>query len=55
VPPGSTARDLAEQIHSDLAKSMIFALDARSGLRLPADYALRDRDVIRIVAAAKRG
>ncbi|MEM3462760.1 MAG: TGS domain-containing protein [Candidatus Bathyarchaeia archaeon] len=46
---------MAERIHSDLAKGMIFAIDARSGLRLPSDYILRDGDVINIVAATKRG
>jgi ribosome-binding ATPase YchF (GTP1/OBG family) len=55
MPPGSTARDLAERIHSDLAKGIIFAIDAKSGLRLPSDYVLRDGDVIKIVAATKRG
>ncbi len=54
LPPGSTAEDLAYEIHSDLAKTMIFAIDARTRLRLPKDYALRDRDVIKIVAAGER-
>ncbi len=54
LPPGSTAEDLAYEIHSDLARTMIFAVDARTGLRLPKDYSLRDRDVIKIVAAAER-
>jgi len=54
LPPGSTAEDLAYAVHSDLAKTMIFAIDARTGLRLPKNYALRDRDVIKIVAAGER-
>jgi ribosome-binding ATPase YchF (GTP1/OBG family) len=54
LPPGSTAEDLAYQIHSDLAKTMIFAVDARTRLRLPKNYAIRDRDVIKIVAAGER-
>lgn len=54
LPPGSTAEDLAHEIHSDLARTMIFAVDARTGLRLPKNYPLRDRDVIKIVAAAEK-
>lgn len=45
--------DLAAQIHSELAKTMIFAVDARTKIRLPTDYKLKDRDVVKIVAAAK--
>ena len=54
VPNGTTAKDLASQIHSELALKMLFAIDARNGLHLPIDYVLRDRDVISIVAAAKK-
>jgi len=54
VSPMTTARDLADQIHSDLARTMLYALDARTGVRLPADYLLRDRDIVRIVSTARR-
>jgi ribosome-binding ATPase YchF (GTP1/OBG family) len=54
MPPNSTARDLAEKVHSDLAKHFIYAVDVRTGLRLPESYVLRDRDVIKIVAARKK-
>jgi len=54
LPPMATARDLSEQIHSDLAKSMLYALDARTGVRLPSDYVLHDRDILKIVSATKR-
>ena len=53
TPHDSTVRDLAREIHTELEKTMIYALDARSGLRLPVDYIVKDRDVISIVAAAK--
>jgi len=53
VKPNATVTDLAREIHSDLAKTMIYALDARTKLRLPVDYTLKDRDVISVVAAAK--
>lgn len=51
----STARDLAYAIHSDLGDSFLYAVDARKGTRLGADYVLKDSDVIKIVATAKRG
>ena len=54
VPNGCVAKDLAKEIHSDLAQKMLHAIDARSGLRLPQDYQLRDRDVISIVTAARK-
>jgi hypothetical protein len=50
---GSRALDLAGRIHTDLAKSMLYAVDARKKMRLGKDYELRDDDVIRIVSAAK--
>jgi hypothetical protein len=53
IPHSASVHDLAAEIHTDLAKSMIYAVDARTKIRLPADYALRDRDVVKIVAATK--
>ncbi|MBI2648528.1 MAG: redox-regulated ATPase YchF [Thaumarchaeota archaeon] len=55
LPSGSTAEDLAGQIHSDLAKGLLYAVDKRTGLHLPTDYMLRDRDVLTLVSTAKRG
>ncbi len=54
LPRDSSVRDLAREIHTDLEKTMIHAVDARTSLRLPVDYVLKDRDVISIVAAAKK-
>ncbi|MEM3094585.1 MAG: redox-regulated ATPase YchF [Nitrososphaera sp.] len=48
---GSTVEDLAREIHSELAKGILYALDARDGLRLPTNYQLKDRDVLSIVSA----
>jgi ribosome-binding ATPase YchF (GTP1/OBG family) len=45
---GSTPFDLAKNIHSSLAEDYGFAIDAKTGVRLPADYALRHKDVIKI-------
>jgi len=53
MPPNSTVLDLAREIHSELAKGFIYAIDVRTGIRLPKDYILRDRDVISIVSATK--
>jgi len=52
---GSKARDLAYAIHTDLGRTFLYAVDAKTGMRLGADYTLKDSDVIKIVAAAKRG
>jgi len=54
VPYHATVVDLARDIHTDLAKNLLYAIDARTGLRVPADYVLHDRDIISIVSAAKK-
>ncbi len=54
MPPNSTVLDLAREIHSELAKGVIYAIDAKTGIRLPKDYILRDRDVISIVTTHRR-
>jgi ribosome-binding ATPase YchF (GTP1/OBG family) len=53
VHTNASVADLATQIHSELAKTMIYAIDARTKIRLPTDYKLKDRDIVKIVAAAK--
>ncbi|HZY47414.1 MAG TPA: YchF-related putative GTPase [Candidatus Bathyarchaeia archaeon] len=54
VPGQYTPKDLAEEIHSELAAKMLYGIDARDGLRLPNDYHLRDRDVLSLVTAARK-
>jgi ribosome-binding ATPase YchF (GTP1/OBG family) len=54
LPAGSSVQDLARSIHSDLARGLLYAVDARSGIRLPVDYQLKDRDVLSIVSTFKR-
>jgi hypothetical protein len=49
MPDGSTPFDLAEDVHTRLAENYILAIDANTGMRLPRDYALRHRDVIKIM------
>jgi len=53
VPYNASVSDLAGQVHTDLAKTMLYAVDARTKIRLPTDYRLKDRDIVTIVAAAK--
>jgi ribosome-binding ATPase len=54
MPTGSSVEDLARTIHSDLAKGLVYAVDVRTGLHLPTNYVVRDRDVLSIVSTAKR-
>ncbi|MDA4112677.1 MAG: YchF-related putative GTPase [Thaumarchaeota archaeon] len=55
LPTGSTLDDLARTVHSDLHKGLLYAVDVRTGIHLPTDYVLRDRDVLSIVSTARRG
>ncbi|MFA5869373.1 MAG: redox-regulated ATPase YchF [Candidatus Bathyarchaeia archaeon] len=54
VPKGTTARQFAGVIHTDLAKSFLFAVDARTKRRLGEAQVLKDKDVIQIVSAKTR-
>jgi len=55
LPTGSTLDDLARSIHTDLHKGLLYAVDVRTGIHLPTDYVLRDRDVLSIVSTSRRG
>ncbi len=46
---GSTARDMAFSIHSDIGKGFLYAIDARTKRRLGEKYALRNNDIIKVV------
>lgn len=52
---GDTAKDLAYSIHTDLGQTFLYAIDARTGLRVGADYELKNNDVLKIVATARKG
>ncbi|MEM3623472.1 MAG: redox-regulated ATPase YchF [Candidatus Bathyarchaeia archaeon] len=54
VPYGTTARQLAYLIHTELGESFIYAVEAREKKRVGEDYVLKDRDVLSIVSAKKR-
>ena len=54
VPYGTTAREFAYIIHSELGETFIYAIEARNKKRVGETYILKDRDVISIVSAKKR-
>ena len=51
IPEGTTAREFAGYIHTDLMESFIHAIDARTNMRISEKHELKDRDVIKIVSA----
>ncbi len=51
VPEGTTAKEFAGHIHTDLMESFIHAIDARTKMRISDKHVLKDRDVICIVSA----
>ncbi|MBO8182057.1 MAG: redox-regulated ATPase YchF [Archaeoglobus sp.] len=52
VKKGTTAKELAFLIHTDIGKHFIHAIDARKKMRIADDYELKHNDVIKIVSSA---
>lgn len=52
VPRGSTAKDLAYRVHTEIGDHFIRGIDARTHRVIGADHELKDGDVIRIVTDA---
>ncbi|MGA2911957.1 MAG: redox-regulated ATPase YchF [Methanoregula sp.] len=50
---GSTPHDLAFQVHTDIGKGFLYAVDARTKMRIKENHLLKDGDIIKIVSAAK--
>jgi ribosome-binding ATPase YchF (GTP1/OBG family) len=50
---GSTPHDLAYQVHTDIGKGFLYAVDARSKMRIKENHVLKNGDIIKIVSAAK--
>jgi len=50
IPRGSTAKDLAYKVHTDLGDHFIRAIDARTHRIIGADHQLNDGDIISIIA-----
>ncbi|WP_457741764.1 redox-regulated ATPase YchF [Thermococcus sp.] len=53
LPKDSTPRDLAYKVHTDLGKTFLYAVNARTKRRVGEDYKLQFNDIIKIVATAK--
>ena len=51
VPKGTTAKQLAAKVHTELADKFVRGIDARSKRRLAADYELKNGDVVEIMFA----
>lgn len=54
LPRHADLEELAYNIHSALGKNLIGGIDVRTGIRLPKDYILHDRDVVHLIVG-KRG
>jgi ribosome-binding ATPase YchF (GTP1/OBG family) len=50
---GSTPHDLAYQVHTDIGKGFLYAIDARTKMRIKESHVLKDGDIIKIVSTAK--
>jgi ribosome-binding ATPase len=53
VPYGTTAKEFAGIIHSDLAAGFLYATEVRSKMRVADDYVLKNDDVISIVSTKR--
>ncbi|NJF25968.1 redox-regulated ATPase YchF [Thermococcus sp. Bubb.Bath] len=53
LPKTSTPRDLAYKVHTDLGKTFLYAVNARTHRRVGEDYELEFNDIIKIVATAR--
>jgi len=54
IKSGSSPRELASIIHTELAKGFIYAIDVRRKLRIGEEYKLRNLDVIKIISSTAR-
>ncbi len=54
VPRGTTLKELALRIHSELGESLLYGVNARNSMRLSESYVLKDGDVVSIVSTAQR-
>ncbi|MFH1424233.1 MAG: redox-regulated ATPase YchF [archaeon] len=48
IPKGTTAREFAYKIHTDIGKNFVCGIDARTKKKVGADYELKSGDVISI-------
>jgi ribosome-binding ATPase YchF (GTP1/OBG family) len=51
VPVGTTAKQLAYMVHTDIGDKFICGVDVRSKRRLASDYELKNKDIIEIMTS----
>jgi len=49
---GSTLKELAMRIHTDLGERMLYGVNARNGMRLGESYVLNGGDIVSVVSAS---
>ncbi len=54
VPRGTTARNLAYMIHTDLGENFLYAIDAIKSIRISAEHVLDHNSVVKIVAVTRK-
>jgi ribosome-binding ATPase len=54
VQKGTTLKELALKIHTEIGEEMLYGINARTGMRLSDNYQLKSGDVVSIVSAARR-
>lgn len=50
---GSTPHDLAYQVHTDIGEGFLYAVDARTKMRIKENHELKNGDIIKIVSTKK--
>jgi len=50
---GSTPRDLAFRVHTDIGEGFLFAVDARTKMRVKDTHQLKNGDIVKIVSTRK--
>lgn len=54
LPKGSTAKELAYKVHTEIGEGFLYAIDVRSKKRVGADYELNNGDVISIICVKRK-
>ena len=51
VPKGTTVKELAFKVHTEIGEKFICGIDVRTKRKLAADYELKNNDIVEIMAA----
>jgi ribosome-binding ATPase len=54
VQKGTTLKELALKIHTEIGEEMLYGINARTGMRLSDNYQLRSQDIVSIVSTTHR-